>query len=233
MDEKEKTLDVRDIFGVLWRYKWIIIIISLICATFMFVKVQFLTPDYYQTDARMYVINMDDATVRQQGGVGSWDIEASRLLSSSYIEILQSRSFLEDISDSLVEEYGEHYSSYTPQRLSGMIDVQLVNETELIVVTVRARNPIDARNIAQKFVDKAPEQMKRVFASADVKIIDEPIYSDVPVDRGVVGNTILGFLVGAIIGVVLAFLLKALDRKIHSSEALVERYEISVLGDID
>ncbi len=230
MDEKEKTLNIRDIFFVLWRYKWVIIVLSLIGALFMFVKVQFLTPDFYEADARMYVINMDDATVRQQGGVGSWDIEASRLLSSSYIEILKSRSFLQDISDSLKESHGTNYSA---QQLRGMIDVQLVNETELIIVTVRAGNPVDARNIADKFVKKAPEQMQNVFASADVKIIDEPIYSSVPVDRGVTGNTILGFLLGGIFGIVLAFILKAMDRKIHSSEALVERYEISILGELD
>ncbi|MBR3941753.1 MAG: hypothetical protein IKJ55_00215 [Clostridia bacterium] len=230
MDEKEKTLNIRDIFGVLWRYKWVIVIMSLVGALLMFVKVQFLTADYYEADARMYVINMDDDTIRQQGGVGSWDIEASRLLSSSYIEILKSRSFLQNISDAMEESHGTYYSA---QQLRGMIDVQLVNETELIIVTVRAGNPVDARNIAKKFVDKAPEQMQNVFASADVKIIDEPVFSPVPVDRGIVGNTILGFLLGGIIGVILAFVLKALDRKIHGSEALVERYDFSVLGEID
>ena len=91
----------------------------------------------------------------------------------------------------------------------------------------------DAYLIVHAFLEKAPEQLFEAF-TGEVKIIDEPVMPQAPVDKGIVGNTFVACVIGGVLGVILAFVLKAMDRKIHGSEALAERYDdISILGEID
>lgn len=225
MEEKEKVLSLQEILGVLWRYKVLILVLAIVVGSLQYVRTT-LKPDVYAADGLVYVTNLNASAFESEAYISQFDIESARMLSTSYIEILKGRSFLTDISREMDERY-------TWQQLRGMIKIQLVNETELLSVTAYAPNPVDAYKIVQKFLAKAPEQLMNVFVVGEVKIIDEPIKPTAPQSKGELTNAIVGFMVGAILGVILAFLLKAMDRKIHSVEALAERYEISILGELD
>lgn len=225
MEEKEKVLSIQDIIGVLWRYKVLILVLAIAVGSLQYIRTT-LEPDMYAADGRLYVTNLNAAAFEKETYISQFDIESARMLSTSYIEILKGRTFLTDVSREMDEKY-------TWQQLSGMIKIQLVNETELLSVTVHAPNALDAYMIVQKFMAKAPEQLMNVFTVGEVKVIDEPIKPKSAVPKGELGNAAVGFVVGALLGVVLAFLLKAMDRKIHSVEALAERYEISILGELE
>ncbi len=225
MEEKEKILTLQDIFAVLWRYKVLILVMAIAVSSLQYARTV-LQPDVYASDGRLYVTNLNAAAFEKEAYISQFDIESARMLSTSYIEILKGRSFLTNVSREIDEKYSW-------QELSRMINIQLVNETELLSVTATAPNALDAYLIVQKFLAKAPEQLMNVFTVGEVKIIDEPIKPSAPVAKGEVTSAVIGFIIGAILGVVLAFVLKAMDRKIHSAEALSERYEFSILGELD
>ena len=125
MNENGKDFAVTDLLSILWMNKFLIITLACLVATGFLVKTVYFTEPQYVADGMLYVSNKDDLLLQDR--IQQSDIFSSRTLSETYIEILQSRSFLSDVSNATG-------AKYSWEEIKSMTKISSVNETELLSI---------------------------------------------------------------------------------------------------
>ena len=230
MNETEKgraitELNVFDILRALWAYKIVLIVFMAVAAVIAYVKVVYFTADTYTANGVLFVSNKSVETMEAGGVIQQADLMTSRTLGETCVEILQTRSFLKMVSEDLDHKYSWN-------QIKAMSRISPKNETELLSVTVTASSPETAYLIASSIIKQAPVKLSGVFKRGDFEIVDEVEYPSSPNGRGLVRTMILSLVIGAVLGAALVLIRMLFDTKIHRSEDLKKRYDITILGEI-
>lgn len=217
-------IDLMEIVRSLWAYKFLLIALAVVMAILSVVRIEFFTEDRYVATGMLYVSNKqetDDAAAK----VSQADINTAKSMSATYREILKTRTFLAQIS----EDIGGRFSW---GRIKGMIGISAVNNTELVQISVSANNPNDAYIVAESIVRNAPEKLGSIFGNGNIKIVDEVAVPSAPLGKGTTGEAAKGGILGLFIGVAIIVVMNLFDTKIHKSEDVAKRYNVSILGEI-
>ncbi len=233
MDEnkKEFEIDLFELFQHFWKHKLLILILAVACATAMFVRTEFFVDDTYTASGVLY-IRSDVSTEEENTGISNSDITTARNLTTTYIETLRLRSFLQDVAkDPAVLEKTKVL--YSDTQIRRMLSVVTVNETEYLRISVTGTDPNAVQAIAKCICDKADDKFKDTFKGGEAVIVDEvPKVEELSANsKGVVRNTLIGAIIGMVIAVAFLFIRKMLDRRLHRSEEIKTRYDISILGE--
>ncbi len=225
MSENEKELSIIDTLRIMLPYKWLILVCVVVMALAFFVKTEFFTDDTFTSTGVLYVSNHMQGMVSSNYSVELSDIESARTMASTCMELLNTRTYLSYVSSATGGKYEWN-------EIANMINVSSVNETELLSISVTSKSPEDSYNICNTIIQKAPSQLGTIFTSGTIEIIDEAVYPNNPNSRGVLKMTAIGFAIGLVLGVLLAFVLSMFDRTVHIDTDLTQRYDIPVLGNI-
>ena len=224
MENSRNELDIADIFSLVWKNKFFIAALSVVCAAIAFLWVYFSVP-LYEADGILYVSNKEYTIQEDEKSINQSDLSSSRSLLTTYLEILKTEDFLKVVSE-------EIDGKYSPGQIARMLSLSPINETELLSIKVISPDAEDSYKIVMAILNKAPEKLTEIFDGGSVKTVNKPKIPKFPVDNGLVKKTVLGFLVGAVLGFGIVFLLHFFDKKIHKTSDLTERYQLSVLGEI-
>ena len=220
----EESIDLIELLQNIWKQKWVILTLAVIMGALAFVKVQYFTDDVYRSSGILYVSNRKDTTISDDS-IKASDINASREFSTTYIQILQTRSFLKSIS----EKTG---GKYTWAQIGRMMNISAVEETELLSIVVTAGNPEDAYEITSAILNNASSKLTGVFKNGDVSIVDDAVMPKAPMSKGVIRQIALGAIIGVVMGIAYVFIRNFFDTKVRKSEDVEKRYNVSVLGEI-
>ena len=223
-DDKDEGLDIVGVVNSLWKHKMLIMALAFLVALSSFVYSVFFTDHTYTSTGIVYLSNKEEVPT-QQTAVSANDIVISRALGETYKEILTTRTFYFEVSEDLNGEF-------TPGQVSGMMSVEIINETELIRIRTTAYDPNDAYKVAKSIFNKAQARLSRIYPNGRVEVIDEPYLPQAPNAKGTVRKTFLGFLIGAVLGIICVFVSKMFDIKIRNAADISKRYDISVLGEL-
>ncbi|MBQ8303947.1 MAG: hypothetical protein IJX79_03230, partial [Clostridia bacterium] len=220
---EEKEINLLEILGAVWQRKVVLILLAIIIGALAFVKVNYFTVDKYSSSGTLYVSNISSDVDTNK--LSSSDIASSRELSATYKEILNTRSFLNEVATVVGGEYSW-------AEIKSMLTISSVNETELLSISVVSKDPKDSYAIAQAILEKAPGKLISVFSSGQVTVVDEAVFEKNPVDKGAVKYTILGALAGIVLGVIIVLLFHFFDNKVHKGDDVAKRYSVSILGEL-
>lgn len=159
LDQSENLNIVVDIKGYLylfWSWAWIIMLVGLLAGATAYYVSRRSTP-IYQTSTRLLV--SDPPVMRS---IDYTTIVSSQTMARTYAEMLVERPVLEGV-------IGQLALPMTPERLRESISVELVRETQLLVVTVEDPNPylaVDVANaIAMVFTNRISELQSQRYAT--------------------------------------------------------------------
>ncbi len=225
MGENERELSIIDILRILLPYKFLIIACVVVFSLGFFVMTAFFTEDEFTSTGVLYVSNHMQGMVSSNYSVELQDIESARIMASTCMELLNTRTYLSYVSDVTGGKYDW-------EDIAKMISISSVNETELLSISVTSDDPDDSYDICKAIINKAPSQLGTIFTSGTIEIIDEAVYPELPNSKGVIKKTAIGFAIGFMLGVLLAFLLAMFDKQVHIDTDLQSRYDIPMLGNI-
>ena len=174
---------------------------------------KFLIEPSYESYVRMNVTTGADSLPTTQS-----DLTYLKNIVSTYIELLNVRSFYGDVAD----KSGLGYSS---NQLAGMIDFSILNDTTVFQIAVTSHNPGDSKAIADAIADITPTKVK------NVTLVEEAIMGK-QTSPNVNVNSALGFILGGALAALVFVLREVFDVRIKSEEDLNERFNIPVLGSI-
>jgi len=120
----EEEVSLREIINIVWKQKWIIVIVTIACMLLSAVVSLFVLKPTYETYS---IVRMQSAS--QEGDKAPTDIK-------TFLESLKSSSTL----NSLIEKNKLDRSVYTINSVRGMFKLEAVSESNLMKITVRGNN---------------------------------------------------------------------------------------------
>jgi len=149
MDDGEGCVEIRRYLQILESRKWVVIVTAIV--TLIVVTLG---------SFRMTRIYSASAMVRVAAGLNSSvsyvDLNYSERLIRTYVQLLKSRPFLEEVITRLDLDVG-------PQNLAGAIKVEPLTDTELIRISVESARPQDAAEIANALGALLVEQEQKMY----------------------------------------------------------------------
>ena len=219
-ENKEIAIDVVQLFKILWKKKIAIILTAIVAAVLAFGVSSFvLTPEYSST-TRIYVVNRNQS---ENAGLTNQDLQAGSYLVKDYKEIILSQDVLEKVISNLKLEQ-------TGKGLSKKIQVTVPVDTRIVSIAVKDDQPEEASRIANALREVAAEKIIKVTRVSDVTTLEEARPALTPSSPNIRRNTMLAFLAGGAVMVILILLLELLDDRVKRPEDIEEVMHLSLLG---
>ena len=219
-ENKEITIDIVQLFKILWKKKIAIILTAIVAALLAFGVSSFvLTPEYSST-TRIYVVNRNQS---ENAGLTNQDLQAGTYLVKDYKEIILSQDVLEKVISNLkLEQSGKG--------LSKKIQVTVPVDTRIVSIVVKDDQPEEASRIANALREVAAEKIIKVTRVSDVTTLEEARPALTPSSPNIRRNTLLAFLAGGAVMVILILLLELLDDRVKRPEDVEEVMQVALLG---
>jgi len=229
MEEKNKgikdevEIDLGRVFRAVVNKAWVVAVVAVLCAVLTFAGTFFFITPEYQSSAMFYVNNSNLSLGDASLSISSGDLSTSRNLVDSYIVILNTRETLVDVLD---------YSGapYSYGQLRGMISSSAVNGTEIFKVTVTSTNPQEAERLASAIAYILPKRIATIIDGTSARVADAAIVPSSPSSPNYTNNTMLGFLLGALLSVGIIALREVFDTTIRAEGDIAQSCKYPVLA---
>lgn len=223
--EQEYEIDLLELLRAMWSHIVAIVLTAVVCAGLALgYTTVFVTPKY-KANALMYVNSSDISLAGSKLSISASDLTAAKSLVDTYIVILNTRTTLNDV----IEQSGV---SYTYEQLKSMISASAVNSTEIFSVEVTSTDPKEAELLANTIATILPEKIAAVVDGCSVRIVDNAVVPAKRSSPSYTKNTVLGFLLGAVLACGVVTVAYLMDDKIHSGDYLIQTYGLPMLATI-
>lgn len=149
-------------------------------------------------------------------------------LIKTYKEIVKTPSMMKKV----LEEYPQLASSY--RELSGKVTVSSVNETQIMTITAREDSYEKAANMANAVATVFQKSVPDLMKIDNVAVLDQadPSEQRGPAAPNPIMNIAVAFILSAMAGIALAFLLEHLDETVKNEEDVEALLGVPVLTSI-
>ena len=113
-----------------------------------------------------------------------------------------------------------------------MIRFESIEDTEVFKAIVVSPSPYESKEIGDSIAKIAPKIIANVKDNAKLKIVDEADTPKVPTSPNVTRNTIIAFLGGLILALIISFVRDFLDVKIKYNEEMTTILDLPILAAI-
>lgn len=148
----------------------------------------------------------------------------------TYIEIMGTNEFTSQVAQDLNDRIA---SSYSGSVVKNAITISGVENTAMFKITVTTNSADLSYEIAHQLETSVPKMMSSTnngLVSASVE--DRPAKASAAGSLGYTKKCAIAAIIGALIAAAYIILRNLLDVRVHSSEELIEKYDIPVLGNI-
>ncbi|MBE5808082.1 MAG: polysaccharide export protein [Clostridiales bacterium] len=183
----------------------IILAAGLIGAILMGVYSFFIATPMYEATSEMYILSSKDSAINLS------DLQIGAALTSDYEEVLRTWEV-----EALVRQNLD--LPYTNKQLKGMISIANPSNTRILKITATSADPQEAKDIANEYVAVAREYISSVMMTDAPTTLSEAILPQQPVSPRKARNIALGFIVGALIAIVIITIVFISDDKIKTSD---------------
>lgn len=216
----DENMSIEHTFAVIKKYFAFIFTLSLIFGMLVLAFTLFFMTPKYEAHTQILVSQSEVST-----SFNNLDIETSLQLINTYGDIIESPIVLNDVIDNL--ELTE-----TSEELASKINIVTGESSQVINITVTDEQQPRAAVIANELSNVFQEKVTEVMSVDNVSVLAPANSEDNPVQVSPdpVLNTIIGLFIGAVAGIVIAFLRTYLDRSVKTPEAVEKYLGLPVLG---
>ena len=220
----EVEIPIGELIGLLLRKLHWLIISGLVFGIAAYILITLLVTPTYESRISFFVFNTTNS-YSQTGTINSGDIQAAESLADTYSKILSSNSVLDAVSEDLSENLSR-------KKLSGMVDVSVVDNTQLLEVVVTSTDASLAYEIASSFADKAPTEIVRITKAGGVEVVDQPEVASEKSAPRTMYDSAIAFVLGVLAAAAVIIGRHFADTRIYLPEDITDAADITVLGAI-
>ena len=222
-----EELDLKQLFKIFWNKRLHIISIVLVFLiigsiySFAFVKPK------YKAYTTLVLAQSDVLTSEgdKLQGITQTELTINQKLVPTYSELVKTNNILREVISELNLNVGE-------DELRKNVAVSLVEDTELIKISVTNKNAEDAKNIANKIAEIFSDRVKQIYKIDNITIVDKAEVPQGPCNINHVRDLAIFMAAGLVISVIYVLLTNLLDTTVKSAEDIEKELEISVLVSI-
>ena len=217
--ETEEHKDEIDLVALFYRFlekiHWIILL-ALVGAVIAGVLVFRVITPIYQATAKIYIVGSDTA-------ISLSDLQIGSNLAADYQEVFKNWHVHELVDRRLNLDYP--YS-----KLANMITITNPSNTHVLYVSVKSPDPEEAKIIADTYAQVAREFIAARMDMREPNIFEEAKLPDKPVSPSKTRDIVIGFILGALIAMVIIAIKFFSDDRIFTSEDINKVGNIATLG---
>jgi len=182
--------------------KWKIITAAALAGAIIFCAYTacFIAPTFTAT-CKLYILNATNSIVNLS------DLQLGNALAADYQEVFANH----EVHDRVRERMQLDPEKYSYKKLNEMVSVSNPNDTRLLYVTVKAKSPREARDLANTYALVAQGFIPEKMDGNAPTIFEEAMLPEVKSGPSLSRNTILGFLLGAVIASAVIVVLFIMD----------------------
>lgn len=217
MKHEESTVDLLHLFHQVWRVKFFIIASALFGAVIAFVISSFFMTPQYRSMTKMYIVNQSS----ENSSITTQDLQLGNLLIKDYLEIILSRSVLQEVGNALdlsVHQIQKKLEIYTPR------------DNRILTIVITDSDPVRAARMANLVREKSIERIKKIAKIQDITTIDAALVATEPSTPNVNKNTLYGLLIGGSLALLFFIGKELLDDRICYPEDVESLLGVSLLG---
>ena len=221
MKEQDKIeIDVLQLVKVLWKRKFVIVLVALLAGITAFAYSSFVIKPQYTSTTRIYVVNRNQA---DKPGLTNQDLQAGAYLVKDYREIILSQDVLEKV-------VADQKLTMDAKTLGRKVSVTVPADTRIVSISVRDGKPEEASRIANALREVAAQKIISVTRVSDVTTLEEARPATSPSSPNIRRNTMMATIAGVGFVTVIVLLVELLDDRVKRPEDIEEVMHISLLG---
>lgn len=220
-------ISIKWVLQELVRRAWIIILCAIIglgCA-YVYTK-QTVAPIYVTTMKVSALTNVtDDETASVSVGSYINMLTLAQRRVQTYIELFKTTQFYEQVAVA-------SGTGYTAGAVGSMLQFEQVENMGIFSVTITGTDPLAIKAIGDAIGQEMCSYIEIYQSHAQLAVLEPAKVPSYPTNEIVKRNSVMGFLVGAVLAAGLIALVAYFDTHIKDEDSLSQRYDIPVLGSI-
>lgn len=220
--DDEITIDLAELFGVLWHWIWLILLVALLFGGAAYAFSKFVIPEEFQSTTKIYVLDKESGS----GGQSTYtDLQVGSQLTKDYAELITSRTVIEKvIADNHLE------SVYDYKEFLKKVEVNTPTDTRIVSITVTDTNPALAQALAD---DIRVEASDLIIDTMQINAVNTYEVANLPTEKSApscIKWALIGALLGALLVGGIVTLQYILDDTIKTSEDVEQYLGLSTLA---
>jgi capsular polysaccharide biosynthesis protein len=218
----DDTMDLRQIFNIILRRLWIIILVTVVATLSSGIISYFVLEDIYQASTTLMVSKTrDDQTTNLQYN----DILLNQKLVKTYSEVAKSNRVLEKVVEKLELDM-------SVDALRSKVQVNSVADTEIIRISVEDQDPVFAAELANSIAVVFMGEIGGIMKMDNVQFIDMAKVPKNPIKPRPAMNIAIAAVLGIMVSVFIIFLVEYFDNTIKMPQDIEQRLGLPVLGSV-
>lgn len=190
IDNAEMEIDLIELFHVLLRKWWMIMLAALAGTALAAGITRFAITPQYQSQTMLYVLTKTTSITSVA------DLQIGTVISRDFEIIATSKPVLDAAIEDIARNEGITFSR---REISSMINVTNEENTRILVITAVCDNPKHACLVANAVTEATAERMAEIMKSDQPTIVEAAEVSAVPVSPSMMKNVLIGFLAGTVL----------------------------------
>ncbi|QDZ83889.1 capsular biosynthesis protein [Bacillus sp. ALD] len=217
----EETISLRELFQVLRKRLWLIVLITIIAATVSAVISFFVLTPVYESKTQILV----NQAKNDQQLYNNQTVQTNVQLINTYNDIIKSPAIL----DKVIKELKLDGSA---QSLSGQIQVTNAENSQVAQIVVQDTSAKRATEIANTTASVFKKEVPKIMNVDNVSVLSKATLGESasPVKPQPLMNIAIAVVVGLMVGVGVSFLLEYLDNTLKTEQDIENLLELPVMG---
>ncbi len=217
-----EEINLKDFYQFYKKYILGVIVACLFCVAVALVYNIFIkTPVYTASTTIVLVKDENDS----QQSISQSDILLNQKLISSYSRIVKSRLVLEQVIKSLELDY-------TFKQLYDEVNVNAVNDTEIMEISVTDKEADKAITIANEIAAIFDKEVKQIYKISNVSIIDAAVLPSKPSNDHLLRDIVLALFVGFVFSSGIIFVVFYFDDTLRDVDLIEKEIKLPVIAKI-
>lgn len=230
-------ITIKGLIDIFLPKLWFIVLLAVLFAGVFGFYSLFIKSDTYTSTAKFIMVKVptkynDEVTnTPQNTGINANEISAMQSLIAMSEQVMKTDDFLLDVINELVER-DPAYSALTVKQLKSMLSISLDGEGTVFDLKCISGSSRLSYDVTEVVYSTLPAVIREVFSSYAIMITDiqTPSEAEMPNSKNTTRNTVIGFLAGALLGMVAVFVVSRLDVGIRNKEKIEDNFDIPVIG---
>ena len=237
MKKQHEEITIKELIDIFLPKIWIIAIVAIVFAGLLGAYSMFIKDDTFTSTASFIMVkiptqyNENTGTTAVTTGLTASEIQAMQSMISMSEQVIETNDYLEKVKEKLVSR-DARYEGVSINRLRDMLSIKVVGEATCFDLSVVSTDSQLSYDVSQIVYETFPSVIEDVFDSYSVtiKIIDPPRKAVSPNSKGVFKNAVIGGFAGAILAVIVVFIISKLDVVIRSKDKVEKSFDIPIIG---
>ena len=222
-----EELDLKELFNIFWNKKLqVILIIAIFVVIGIIYTIGFVEPVYESSTTLVLAKseNLNEATSSTES-ITQTDVTLNQKLVGTYSEIVKSKKVMRKVISNLGIDMDE-------ETLKKNVTVSSVEDTEVIKIIVKDKNPTNAAKIANEIAKVFPTEVSSIYKINNVYILDEAEVAQGPSNINHIRDIVIFAFIGLVISFVYVLVGNMFDTTVKTVEDIEKSFKIPVLVSI-